>query len=269
VAVGVGGDLGQVGDDQHLVAAGQLGQAAADGGGGAAADPGVDLVEDQGRGAVDRGQHDPQGEHDPGQLAPGGGPASGRRGAPGWAASRKSTRSRPSSVAAGGGRRPRGRRRRSSCSTATTTSALGMARSASSTRTASPRRAAASCPGGGEGRPGPGKLAPELGRLGLEGFGAQGAALQLGEPRGGLAGEGEHRRLVVAVLALQVAEQGHAQVDLFQAGRVDQHRLGVGAQAGGEVADLGGQRLGPLGQLAEGRSWPPGPWMARPRRRGR
>src|SRR4029450_6196504 len=50
---------------------GRLGQAAPDGGGGAATDPGVDLVEDQGGGAVAPGQHDPQGEHDPGQLAPG------------------------------------------------------------------------------------------------------------------------------------------------------------------------------------------------------
>jgi hypothetical protein len=107
-------------------------------------------------------------------------------------------------------------------------------------------------PGGGELGPGPGQAVAELGRLRLQGLGAQGAALQLGQPLGGLAGEGEDGRLVVPVLALQVVEQGHALVDLLEAGRVDQHRLGVGAQTGGEVADLGGQGLGALAQLAEG-----------------
>ncbi len=127
-----------------------------------------------------------------------------------------------------------------------------MARSASSTRMASPRRSAASWRAAVRAAPVPASSRRSSAASASRASERRVPPSSSASRRGGLAGEGEHGRLVVAVLALQVAQPGHAQVDLFQAGRVDQHRLGVGAQAGGEVADLGGQRLGPLGQLAEG-----------------
>jgi hypothetical protein len=252
VAVGVGGDLGQVGDDQDLVAAGQLGQAAADGGGGAATDPGVDLVEDQGGGAVDSGQHDPQGEHDPGQLAPGGGPAEW---AQGGARVGGQADVDPVQAVLGGGQ---------AAAVDLQAVVVGVLLDRDLDPGAGHGQVGQLGPeglaeagggllaGGGQGGPGHGQVAAQLGRLGLQGLRAQGPALQLGQPGGRLAGEGEHGLLVVAVLALQVAEQGHADVDLLKAARIDQHPLSVGAKAGGQVADLGGQGLGPLGQLAEG-----------------
>ncbi len=48
---------------------GQPGQPAADLDRGLAADPGVDLVEHEGRHRVGAGEHDLDGQHDPGQLA--------------------------------------------------------------------------------------------------------------------------------------------------------------------------------------------------------
>ena len=72
VPVGVRRHLRQVGDDEHLGDLGQPGQPAADLHRGAAADPGVDLVEDEGRDRVRPGEHHLQREHHPGQLAAGG-----------------------------------------------------------------------------------------------------------------------------------------------------------------------------------------------------
>ena len=82
----MGGDLREVGDDDDLGVPGELLEALADGEGGPAADPGVDLVEDEdGRGAAvaaGGGEGDLEGEHDAGELAAGGGLGDGaRRGA--------------------------------------------------------------------------------------------------------------------------------------------------------------------------------------------
>jgi hypothetical protein len=73
VSVGMGSDLGQVGDDDDLAVPGELRQASPDGEGGAATDTRVDLVEDEGRRPWDRlrdGHLD--GEHDPGEFTAGG-----------------------------------------------------------------------------------------------------------------------------------------------------------------------------------------------------
>ena len=63
---------GQVGDHQHLGALRELGQPAADLDGGAAADAGVDLVEDERRDRAGAGQGHLERQHHPGQLAAGG-----------------------------------------------------------------------------------------------------------------------------------------------------------------------------------------------------
>ena len=68
LGVGVGGDLRQVGHDEHLVRLiGQPGQRPTDGDRGGAADAGVDLVEHQCRWRS--GEHEAQREHGPRQLA--------------------------------------------------------------------------------------------------------------------------------------------------------------------------------------------------------
>ena len=72
VPVGERGHLRQVGDHEHLVVAGQPGQPPADLHRRLAADPGVDLVEDQRRRAAGAGEDHLDGEHHPGQLAAGG-----------------------------------------------------------------------------------------------------------------------------------------------------------------------------------------------------
>jgi hypothetical protein len=69
VAVRERRDLRQVGDDEHLVAAGELGEAAADLDRRAAADPGVDLVEHEDGRAADLGEDHFDREHDAGELA--------------------------------------------------------------------------------------------------------------------------------------------------------------------------------------------------------
>ena len=72
VGVGVGRDLGQVGDDDDLVGASQPGQSPTDLNRGPTAHPGVDLVEHHG-GALGRGgQHHLECQHHPGQFATGG-----------------------------------------------------------------------------------------------------------------------------------------------------------------------------------------------------
>ena len=72
VLVGEGGHLRQVGHHEDLDVPGQHRQPAADLDGGAAADAGVDLVEDEGRDGVDGGQHHLDGEHDAGEFTAGG-----------------------------------------------------------------------------------------------------------------------------------------------------------------------------------------------------
>jgi hypothetical protein len=259
VAVGVGGDLRQVGDDQHLVVAGELGQAAADRGGGAAADPGVDLVEHQRRRAVHPGEHDPQRQHDPRQLAAGGGPGQRpqRRAGVGGQLELDPVKAL---VAAGQAaavdlqavlvlvlldRDPH----------------LGVGHGeVGQLRADGLGEAVGGLPApGGEGGAEARQGAAQLGGLGLQRLGAERAALQLGQPPGRAVGVGQHGRLVVAVLALQVTQERDAGVDLVEAARVDQHLLGVGAQGGGEVGDLGGERLGAAGQLAKRRVVAAGP----------
>ena len=61
-----------MGDDEHLRRPRQAGEPAAHLDRRAAADAGVDLVEHEARHVVDPGEHDLEGEHDPGQLAAGG-----------------------------------------------------------------------------------------------------------------------------------------------------------------------------------------------------
>ena len=72
VRVGEGGDLRQVGHDDDLVAAGEPGEPPTDLDGGAAADAGVDLVEDHDRHRVGAGEDDLDGEHHARELAAGG-----------------------------------------------------------------------------------------------------------------------------------------------------------------------------------------------------
>ena len=69
MGVGVGRDLGQVGDAQDLVAPGQRPQAAPDRVRAPAADARVDLVEDEGRRVVGLGQDALDGQRDARQLA--------------------------------------------------------------------------------------------------------------------------------------------------------------------------------------------------------
>jgi hypothetical protein len=103
-----------------------------------------------------------------------------------------------------------------------------------------------------ERRADPAEPRAQLGRLGLQPLGAGHGPVQLGEPGGGGAGEVERGGLVAAVLAGQLPQERDALVHLVQAPRVDQHVLGVAAQAGGQVGELGGEPGGALGQLAEG-----------------
>ena len=95
VVGGERGDLGEVGDHDHLRRLGQPCQPPADLDGGGAADSGIDLVEHEGGHRVAGGDDDLDGEHDPGQLAAGGAAASGRGSAPGCGCSRIVTWSRP------------------------------------------------------------------------------------------------------------------------------------------------------------------------------
>ena len=69
VAVGERGDLGQVGDDEDLGLLGEGRQAASDLHRCGAADPGVDLVEDEGRDRTGAGEAHLHGQHHPGELA--------------------------------------------------------------------------------------------------------------------------------------------------------------------------------------------------------
>jgi len=72
VPVGERGHLGQVGHHEHLVGPGQPGQPATDLHRRPAAHARVDLVEHQRRRATGAGEHHLDGQHHPGQLAPGG-----------------------------------------------------------------------------------------------------------------------------------------------------------------------------------------------------
>ena len=137
VPVGERGDLGQVGDDQHLPVARQPGQPATDLDRRPAADAGVDLVEDQRGHRVGAGQAHLQRQHDPGQLAAGRARADRQRRRAGCGCSSSSTSSMPSGptpTAAAVDRRapapgPTGRGR-----TSTATRASGIASPASSSR---------------------------------------------------------------------------------------------------------------------------------------
>ena len=73
VLMGLGGDLGQVGDAQDLVVAAEGLELLADGFGDGAADTAVDFVEDQGRDVCVAGGDHLDGEADAGQFATGGG----------------------------------------------------------------------------------------------------------------------------------------------------------------------------------------------------
>jgi hypothetical protein len=66
------GHLGQVGDHEDLVMAGHVGQLPPHGHRHRAPHPGIHLVEDQGRDPVHSRQNGLEGQHDPGELAPGG-----------------------------------------------------------------------------------------------------------------------------------------------------------------------------------------------------
>ena len=77
VAVGEGGDLGEVGDAEDLVDAGEGAELFADDGAHAAADVGVDFVEDEDGDAVGLGEDGFEGEHDAGEFAAGGDAAEG------------------------------------------------------------------------------------------------------------------------------------------------------------------------------------------------
>ena len=59
-----------MGDDEHLVGAGHVGERPTDGRRRRASDAGIDLVEDErARSLVVAAEHEPQGEHRAGQLA--------------------------------------------------------------------------------------------------------------------------------------------------------------------------------------------------------
>ena len=69
VVVGLGCDLGEVGDADDLAAGAESVQLLADEGGGGAADVGVDLVEDDGGGVIFFGEGGLDGEEEAGELA--------------------------------------------------------------------------------------------------------------------------------------------------------------------------------------------------------
>ncbi len=77
MVIGTSGDLRQVGDTQNLGPTGYLAQFLADGGGGFAADAGVDLIEDQGRNPIGLGSRPFQRQHQTRQLAARGDPRQG------------------------------------------------------------------------------------------------------------------------------------------------------------------------------------------------
>lgn len=80
VAVGAGGDLGQVGDGEDLVVAGDLAHFVGGEGGGAAGESGVHFVEDEGGDTGAPGTGDFDGEHDAGHFSAGGDAGEGAKG---------------------------------------------------------------------------------------------------------------------------------------------------------------------------------------------
>ncbi len=103
----IGRDLGEMGDHQHLAGPGQSGQAAPDAQRRAAADPGVDLVEDEGGHRVGRAEHHLDPEHHPRQLTAGG--ALGQRPWRGAGMRRQHQLDLVDPVRAGGSQPPRAR----------------------------------------------------------------------------------------------------------------------------------------------------------------
>ena len=248
VPVGERRDLGQVGDHEHLGGAGQRGEPAADLDRGLAADPGVDLVEDERRHRAGAGQRDLEGQHHPGQLAAGGALVQ-RRGlgagvggqqeldvvdaGGGDRSHRPSTRATPRPVGVVGS---------ASCwSTATLTRACGIASRPSSAVTASAEPARRpSCARGRE-RARPRAPSSRAGRR----VGARSSVdplvgvVELEQPRGGGLGPGEHLVDGVAVLAGQRGQRRPALGDRGQPGRVGLEAGGVGRDVGGEVGRAG------------------------------
>ena len=239
-----GGDLGQVGDHQHLVLPAQGGQGLADGHGRLAADPGVDLVEDQRRRVLDRGvvaavatvsgrrglagsgpaparEHQADRQHGPGQLAPrshlgqrqqrfaGVGPEQ-----PGDAVSGAFGADVDRETGSGHGEALQG--------------GFDVGRQGG--------------PGGPAGRPDGGLGGFQFGlggrQIPLEGRAPKVVRFQLGDAGSGLVAEGDDLFEGVAVLAPQVGEDPPAGAHLGEPIRVVLERFGRGAGLAGGIGEL-------------------------------
>ena len=221
VGGGQRGDLGQVGDADHLAALAQGAQPLADDAGGVAADPGVDLVEDQGRRRRRPRLEAAEGEHHPRELAAGGRVAQRRRLDPRVRRHPQLDRLRS--------RRRRSRRGWARARPPAWRRASPAARAPS--RPSSPAAPAAFGAGGAE--LGGELLAARLG-LGQRRLSLGAALLGALEPRDLLAaalGVGEHRLDAAAVLAQQAVERVEPLLDRQQPPRVGLDPLGVVAQA--------------------------------------
>ena len=213
--VGVGGDLRQVGHAQDLVAPGERPQAPPDRIRAPAADPAVDLVEDERRRGVGRGQHlldrqrDPATARRPTRSGPAAGPA--RRGS-----GRTGTRPRRSPLASNATASP-------SISTAGSSGPAGRRPSAdvedgpagSRARRAPPRRHPQACRPRRPGAPtAPPAVAADLGQQRGRPRRAAGPARPRGRAAVGLGGlalaVGDDGRLVVAVAPLEGVDQRQA-----------------------------------------------------------
>jgi hypothetical protein len=254
--VGMGGDLGQMGDAQDLMPARQCPQAATDRIGAPPADSRVDLVEDQRRGGVGRGEDLLDRKGDPAQLPTRGDPGQGAR-----RLAHVRSEAEDHLVDAAGIERQR--------VAADLDSGLVAAGRPATQGDLEPGAGEAELlegdrdrrrePFGGlgaqtrEGAGGPGHLGQEHGVLGESpsalAFDPT-QALRLHRHRLTV---GQHRRLVVAVAPLEGEDQRQALLEAGHGGGIVIEVVDQGPNLGGHVVDLGVQSGQALGQRVEAR----------------
>ena len=237
------GDLRQVGDAEHLALVAQRPQPLADRAGGVAADPGVDLVEDEGRGPAPRALARER-QHHPRELAARGRVAQRRDRHPGVGRDpeldrllARARRSRPGAARA----RPRASRRSSRAARARSATRF------SSSPAADVRASLSSAASSRAPLRRLGQLAPRAPRRARR---RPRSARSRSRQRLGVGQDGLDR---AAVLALQPVEHVEALLDLGQPPGRALDAVGVGAKLAGQLPHLDRQGLRARAELVERR----------------
>ena len=232
---------------------GQPREPAADLDRGLAADPAVDLVEDERRHRAGAGQGDLEGQHHPRQLTAGRALVERARLAPGVGGEQELDLVDPRRPEPQRPRADREARRRSRvCRTTTSSTAWGIARRSSSPVSSVERRAAvevrASDSAGCRAAEATAQVVTSLAQPADPVVGV----VELGQAGGRGLGPGQHLGRGLAVLAGQRGQRRPALRDGGQPRRVGLEAGGVGRDVGGEVGEQVGELGDPVGQLGGG-----------------